>query len=77
MGHRLELVYGFHGCRKSVAEVLLSGRDVMLSIDNDYDSLGSGIYLGKKHQRGHSNGLAGNLEEMRQSLVRRFDLGVV
>ena len=45
MGHRLEFVYGFHGCRKSVAEALLSGRDVMLSSDNDYDWLGSGIYF--------------------------------
>ena len=45
MGHRLEFVYGFHGCRKPVAEALLSGRDVMLSSDNDYDWLGSGIYF--------------------------------
>jgi len=45
MGHRLEFVYGFHGCRKPVAEALLSGRDVMLSRDNDYDWLGSGIYF--------------------------------
>ena len=45
MGHRLEFVYGFHGCRKSVANALLSGRDVMLSSDNDYDWLGSGIYF--------------------------------
>jgi len=45
MGHRLEFVYGFHGCRMSVAEALLSGRDVMLSSDNDYDWLGSGIYF--------------------------------
>ena len=45
MGHRLEFVYGFHGCRRSVAEALLSGQDVMLSSDNDYDWLGSGIYF--------------------------------
>ena len=45
MQHRLEFVYGFHGCRKSVAEALLSGKDVMLSSDNDYDWLGSGIYF--------------------------------
>lgn len=45
MSHRLEFVYGFHGCRKSVASALLSGKDVMLSSDNDYDWLGSGIYF--------------------------------
>ena len=45
MSHRLEFVYGFHGCSKSVAKALLSGQDVMLSSDNDYDWLGSGIYL--------------------------------
>lgn len=45
MGYRLEFVYGFHGCHKSVAQALLSGRDVMLSSDNDYDWLGSGIYF--------------------------------
>lgn len=45
MDHRLEFVYGFHGCNKSVARALLSGKDIMLSSDNDYDWLGSGIYF--------------------------------
>ena len=41
-----EFVYGFHGCSRDVAEMLLSGKDVSLnSSENDYDWLGSGIYF--------------------------------
>ena len=42
---RLEYVYGFHGCDKSVAQGVLEKKSVMLSSDNDYDWLGSGIYF--------------------------------
>ena len=46
MGVRhLEFVYGFHGCDKSVAKAVLEKKSVMLSSDNDYDWLGSGIYF--------------------------------
>ena len=46
MGVRhLEFVYGFHGCDKSVAKAVLEMKSVMLSSDNDYDWLGSGIYF--------------------------------
>ena len=41
-----EFVYGYHGCSRDVAEMLLSGKDVSLnSSENDYDWLGSGIYF--------------------------------
>ena len=45
MSHRLEFVYGYHGCCKSVADSILSGSDVLLSSENDYDWLGTGIYF--------------------------------
>ena len=45
MSYRLEFVYGYHGCCKSVADSILSGLDVLLSSDNDYDWLGTGIYF--------------------------------
>ena len=46
MGVRhLEFVYGFHGCDKSVAKAVLDKKSVMLSSENDYDWLGSGIYF--------------------------------
>jgi len=45
MAHTLEYVYGYHGCKKSVADAILSGANVMLSSGNDYDWLGTGIYF--------------------------------
>lgn len=45
MAHALEYVFGYHGCKKSVADAVLRGRDVMLSSNNDYDWLGTGIYF--------------------------------
>jgi len=45
MTHRLEFVYGYHGCAKSVADAILGGSDVMLSSTNEYDWLGTGIYF--------------------------------
>ena len=40
-----EFVYGYHGCHRKVAAKILNGEDTMLSSDNDYDWLGTGIYF--------------------------------
>lgn len=39
------LVLGFHGCDKSVADDVISGRSELESSNNDYDWLGNGIYF--------------------------------
>lgn len=42
---RNNLVFGFHGCEKTVAEDALLRRQSLVSSTNDYDWLGSGIYF--------------------------------
>ena len=43
---RIELVYGYHGCSRDVADMVLRASQVSLtSSENDYDWLGSGIYF--------------------------------
>jgi len=39
------LVFGFHGCERSVAEKVLSGEAELQPSDNPYDWLGTGIYF--------------------------------
>lgn len=39
---RFNLVIGFHGCDKSVAEKVLAGEEELLASTNDYDWLGNG-----------------------------------
>ena len=38
-------VLAFHGCDRTVAESVLSGRTDLLHSENDYDWLGHGIYF--------------------------------
>jgi hypothetical protein len=38
-------ILGFHGCDISVAEKIISGGDILLPSNNDYDWLGNGIYF--------------------------------
>lgn len=42
---RSNLILGFHGCDRSVAEKLVSGQESMHSSRNDYDWLGNGMYF--------------------------------
>lgn len=39
------LVLGFHGCDRSVAEKVISGKDRLKKSSNSYDWLGGGIYF--------------------------------
>lgn len=39
------LVLGFHGCDKSVADKVLSGKTRLTSSTNSYDWIGNGIYF--------------------------------
>ncbi|MDR0930087.1 MAG: hypothetical protein LBM74_10320 [Oscillospiraceae bacterium] len=39
------LVIGFHGCDRTLAENVISGQDSMHGSKNDYDWLGNGIYF--------------------------------
>jgi hypothetical protein len=43
--HRSNLIIGFHGCDKSVADLVVSGKGKLLTSRNDYDWLGYGIYF--------------------------------
>ena len=40
-----QIVFGFHGCDRSVGEKLLSGETVLRSSKNSYDWLGHGVYF--------------------------------
>jgi hypothetical protein len=42
---RSGIVYGFHGCDKSVADAVLSGKTILKQSTNSYDWLGYGIYF--------------------------------
>lgn len=42
---RSKIVYGYHGCPKSVADKILGDGNVMLQSHNEYDWLGDGIYF--------------------------------
>jgi hypothetical protein len=44
-------VLGFHGCDKSVAEKVLSGKTHLTASHNDYDWLGNGIYFWENNPR--------------------------
>ena len=39
------LVFGFHGCARSVAEKVLSGEEELMPSGNTYDWLGTGVYF--------------------------------
>lgn len=43
--HRTGLTLGFHGCDKSIADDVASGRLDLLASENSYDWLGHGIYF--------------------------------
>jgi hypothetical protein len=43
--HRTGLTLGFHGCDKSLADEVASGRKDLLASENSYDWLGHGIYF--------------------------------
>lgn len=45
MFHSPEIVIGYHGCDRSVAERIFSGESELLGSNNDYDWLGNGIYF--------------------------------
>jgi len=38
-------VLGFHGCDRTVAEKVVSGKERLKQSKNDYDGLGNGIYF--------------------------------
>ncbi len=38
-------IFGYHGCDRSLAEAVLSGKQALGVSDNDYDWLGRGIYF--------------------------------
>lgn len=38
-------IFGYHGCDRSVAEAVLSGKQELGESENDYDWLGRGIYF--------------------------------
>lgn len=43
--HKPNLILGFHGCDKSIAEGLINGTLQMKPSQNDYDWLGNGMYF--------------------------------
>ncbi len=45
MFHSPEIVIGYHGCDRSVAERIFAGESELLGSSNDYDWLGNGIYF--------------------------------
>jgi hypothetical protein len=47
---RSNLVLGFHGCDKSVAENVIGGKMDLTASKNDYDWLGHGIYFWENNQ---------------------------
>lgn len=47
---RSNLILGFHGCDKSVAEKVIRGEDELIPSTNDYDWLGSGIYFWENNE---------------------------
>ena len=47
---RSNLVIGFHGCDKSVADSVVAGKTELLASTNDYDWLGSGIYFWENNE---------------------------
>lgn len=42
---RSQIVLGFHGCDKTLAEQVVLGNTMLKSSDHDYDWLGNGIYF--------------------------------
>ena len=69
---RPNLLLGFHGCGRRLAEDVVLGKTTLLPSTNDYDWLGWGIYLqhrlrelGKTTSNAHNNG------QMRHSAVAR------
>ena len=51
--HRLHcsFVLGFHGCDRTVAETVISGREPLRPSKNDYDWLGPGVYFWEANPR--------------------------
>lgn len=47
---RSNLVIGFHGCDKSIADKVLSGEEDLIASTNDYDWLGNGIYFWENNE---------------------------
>lgn len=47
---RSNLILGFHGCDKSVADKVIQGEIDLLPSTNDYDWLGSGIYFWENNE---------------------------
>lgn len=47
---RSNLVIGFHGCDKSIADEVVAGRLELIPSTNDYDWLGSGIYFWENNE---------------------------
>lgn len=47
---RSNLVIGFHGCDKSIADKVLSGEEDLIPSTNDYDWLGNGIYFWENNE---------------------------
>lgn len=39
------IIIGFHGCEKSIAERVIIGKTDLMPSDNMYDWLGGGIYF--------------------------------
>lgn len=47
---RSNLIIGFHGCDKSIADKVLSGEEDLIPSTNDYDWLGNGIYFWENNE---------------------------
>ena len=47
---RSNLVVGFHGCDKSIADAVVAGKKELIASTNDYDWLGNGIYFWENNE---------------------------
>lgn len=48
--NRTNLIIGFHGCDKTVADKVINGSDNLVASTNDYDWLGNGIYFWQNNE---------------------------
>ena len=66
---RSNLVIGFHGCDRSLAEQVVAGKDELLFSRNGYDWLGNGIYFWENNEE-RALQWAKDMVESEKSLVK-------
>lgn len=74
------LVLGFHGCDKKVAEQVVAGKKNLISSKNDYDWLGHGIYfweLNPSRALAYAQFLKANPKRSNQAIIEPYAIGAV